>query len=83
MSYSLMLVDIGTIGVISAVVFFLAFAVSSYIAYRLLRKTLGMIARIAIVILFLFIAVIGSISLLYMGFGESSSRNRPVPSRSR
>lgn len=67
---------------IAAVGFFLAFVVVAYIAFRILRKTVKMALRVAIVGLILVIAIVGSISLWWFNSGNSS-RPKSNSSRSR
>jgi hypothetical protein len=62
--------------------FFLILLAAAYVVFRLLRKTLKMAFRIAIFAIILLIAVVGSLSLLYIGVGNSG-KPRPGPSRQR
>ena len=84
---SLLMLDIAPaaaspVGIAIGVGFFLVLAAVAYIAFRLLRKTLKLAFRLAIVAVILLVALIGSISIFWLGSG-SSSRPRPLPTRSR
>lgn len=63
-----------------AVVFFLAFAVVAFVSYKLLRRSVKMAVRLAIVAIILLIAVAGSIALWAT---SGSKAQRPVPRNSR
>jgi flagellar basal body-associated protein FliL len=60
-------------GILAAVVFFLVFAGVAYIAFRLLKKTVKMAFRMAIVAVILVIAIAGSVSFWWLG----SSKHTP------
>lgn len=62
--------------------FFLVLVAVAYIIFRLLRKTVKMAFRMAIVAVILAIAVVGSASLWWFGSG-SSPKPRATPSRQR
>lgn len=62
--------------------FFFALVAVAYIIFRLLRKTVKMAFRMAIVAVILAIAVVGSASLWWFG-SVSSQTPRPRPSRQR
>ena len=66
----------GGIGVFAAVAFFLIFAAIAFIAYKVLRKTVKMAFRMAIVAIILVIAVAGSVSFWWLGGGKPT---RPEP----
>lgn len=67
----------GLIGGIAAVAFLFLLVGVAAIAFIVLKKTLKMAFRLAIVAAILVIALAGSISLLYFSSGSSSPRNRP------
>lgn len=67
------LFDLGIPAVAASVAFLLIFAVVAYIAFRMLKKTLKMVFRMAIVAVILVIAVVGSLSLWWFNSGSSSS----------
>jgi hypothetical protein len=69
-----------TVGLGAAAVFLVVFLAVAYIAFRMLRKTVKMAFRIAIVAIILAVAVAGSVALWAVGSG---STDRPRPSRSR
>ena len=66
----------GTV-MIAAVAFFLIFVAVAYIVFRLLKKTVKMAFRMAIVATILLIAIAGSISFWWLG----SSKPAPKPGR--
>lgn len=66
----------GGIGVFLGVVFFLLFAAIAFVAYKLLRKTMKMAFRIAVVVILLGVAVAGSAYFLLAGTAKSV---RPGP----
>ena len=66
----------GGIGIFAAVAFFLIFAAIAFIAFKLLKKTVKMVFRMAIVAIILVIAVAGSLSFWWLGGGKPS---RPEP----
>lgn len=72
----------GPMGIFAGIAFFLIFAAVAYIAFRLLKKTVKMAFRIAVVIIILLIAVAGSVSLYFFGSG-STRPQRPTPARTR
>ena len=67
----------GGIGAGLAVAFFLLFALFAFITFRMLRKTVKMAVRMAIVAIFLLVAVIGGIALLLFSSGGTSKPARP------
>ena len=68
------------LGLFAAVVFVLICIAVAITAFLLLRKTLKMAFRIAIVGVILLIAVVGGIVCLYLGVLSSDSP-RPMPQR--
>ncbi len=74
----------GTVGIAAAAAFLLIFLGVAYVVFRMLRKTVKMAFRMAIVGVILLIAVVGSLSLWYFGSdGSSSPRTRPPAERRR
>lgn len=72
----------GGIGVVAAVVFFLALLAAAFIAFKMLKKTVKMAFRMVIVAVILAIAIAGSIALwAFSGSGGSSEKPRPTRSR--
>ncbi|HVE55353.1 MAG TPA: hypothetical protein VNB22_00895 [Pyrinomonadaceae bacterium] len=65
----------GGIGAIAGIAFFLVLAAVAFIAYKMLKKTVKMAVRMAIVIAILAIAFVGSIAVLWF---SSAGGNRPV-----
>jgi hypothetical protein len=71
----------GGVGTIAAVIFFLIFLAVAYVAFRMLKRTVKMAFRIAIVGVILAIAVGGSIALWYVGSSEPTRPARPTRTR--
>jgi|GEM_PF-1432765 len=78
-------IDLGTTGLVGGILFFLVFALVAYIAFRLLRRTVKMAFRIAIVAVILAVAAIGGISLYWFGSsgGNKATPQKPSPTRAR
>ncbi len=72
----------GGIGIAAAVVFFLIFLAAAYIAFRLLKRTVKMAVRVAIVAGLLAVAVGGSIAVWWTS-SRPPSRNEPRMIRTR
>jgi hypothetical protein len=71
----------GSTGMIAAAAFFLVFAAVAYIVFRLLKKTVKMAFRMAIVAAILLIAIAGSISFWWLGSNKSAPRPRPAQTK--
>ena len=69
------------VGIVAAVAFFLVFAGVAYIAFRLLRKTVKMAFRMAIVAVILVIAVAGSVSFWWLGNSKHASKTRSLQTK--
>ncbi len=67
----------GTTGIIASVAFFLIFAAVAYVVFRLLRKTVKMAFRLAIVVTILLIAVSGSVSFWWLNSSKPARVERP------
>lgn len=82
---SLLFFDIGpvggTVGVFAAVALFFALLAVAFIAFKLLKRTVGIAVRLLVVAVIIAVAFFGSISLLYFGGGHSL--RRPSPARHR
>jgi len=64
---------IGTgIGIVAGVIFFVVLAIVAFFAFMMLKKTLKMAFRMAIVGVILLIAIAGSIAIYVFGVGVSS-----------
>ena len=70
----------GGIGIVAGVAFLLIFLAVAFIAFKMLKRTVKMAFRIAIVAVILAVAVAGSVAL--WAFGPSKS-TRPTPTRTR
>lgn len=71
----------GGIGVFLGVAFLLVFAGGAFIAFKLLRKSLRMAFRIAVVLILLAIAIAGSSFFFLAGTSKSARPSRPLPAR--
>ena len=74
--------EIGTAGIAAVVGFFLVFAAAAYIAFRVMKRTVRMALRMAIVAVILLVALAGSI-YIYWSRTSSTSHPKPSPTRSR
>jgi hypothetical protein len=74
--------ELGVAGIAAVVGFFLVFAAAAYIAFRVMKRTVRMALRMAIVAVILLIAVAGSI-YIYWSKTSSNQRPKPTPTRSR
>jgi apolipoprotein N-acyltransferase len=72
----------GTVGLGLGVAFFVVFAAVAYVAFRLLRKTVKMAFRMAIVAAILLIAAVGAVSIYWFGYGTTTP-TRQAPARSK
>lgn len=72
----------GSIGAGVAIGFLFLSGAVAYVAYRLLRKTVKLALRLAIVAVILTIGFVGTMAFFYMGSG-SAGRSVPAPSRRR
>ena len=81
-----LLLDISPIGspvfIFVGVAFFFICLAVAVIAFKMLKKTVKMAVRMAIVAVILIIALIGSLGFFIFGFGSSPSE-RPVPANQR
>jgi hypothetical protein len=64
----------GEIGAALAVGFFLVFAALAFIVFKMIKRTVKMAVRMAIVAVILLIAVVGGASLLYFNSGNGGSK---------
>lgn len=83
---NILLFDVGVPGATTAIIagagLFFILAASAYVLFRILRKTVRMAFRMAMVVTFLFVFVVGGIALYWFNAG-SSSKSPPRPERSR
>ena len=70
---------ISTAALAAGAIFFLIFVAVAYIAFRLLKRTAGLVIRAIVVLVILLIAVVGSASLWYYAGGNST----PPPAKRR
>lgn len=73
----------GAIGLAAAAGFLLIAMAVAYVVFRMLRKSVKMALRLAIVMVILVVAFVGTMAFIYMGSGGSGSKGRPAPSRQR
>lgn len=71
----------GPIGVIAGVVFFLILIAIAFVAFRLLKKTVGVAIRVVVVLVIIAVAVFGSVALWM--FSTGTPRSHPASSRPR
>jgi len=69
----------GTLGIVGAAAFLLIFIAAAFIAFKMLKRSVKMAFRLAIVAVILVVAVAGSVALWALG----TSKPRPVPHSSR
>ncbi len=67
----------GGTAMIAAAAFFLIFVAVAYIVFRLLKKTVKMAFRMAIVAAILLIAIAGSVSFWWLGSSKPTRIERP------
>jgi len=85
MAFTAFILDISIPGggpLAAGAVFFVVFAVVAYVAFRLLKKTVKMAFRMAIVAAILLVAVAGSLSFWWFNSG-STPKGKPPASRSK
>jgi hypothetical protein len=75
--------ELGAAGIAAVVGFFLIFVAVAYVAFRLLKRTVRMALRMAIVAVILLIAVIGSIYIYWKGTEYTPRPRPPAPTRQR
>jgi hypothetical protein len=76
--------EASTAGIAIGVGFFLAFVAVAYIAFRIMRRTMRMALRLAIVGVILLVACVGSLSIYWFGSGKPTRATKPpVTTRSR
>jgi apolipoprotein N-acyltransferase len=71
----------GGIGLAAGVLFFAVLAAAAYIVFRLLKKTVKLAFRMAIVAVILLIAIVGSISFWWLGSSKPTRPERPRPTQ--
>jgi len=72
----------GTTAAVVGIGFFLVLLAAAYVVFRLLKKTVKMAFRMAIVATILVIAVVGSLSLWWFSSWSGGQRpSRPSPTR--
>jgi uncharacterized membrane protein len=78
----MILLDIGAgIGIAAAGLFFAVFAAVAYVVFRLLKKSVKMAFRLAIVAVILVIAIAGSISFWWLGSSKPAHTEKPRPTQ--
>jgi hypothetical protein len=75
--------ELGTAGIAAVVGFFLIFVAVAYIAFRLLKRTVRMALRMAIVAVILLVALAGSIYIYWSRTSYTPRPRPPVPTRQR
>ena len=77
-----LLADTGSIGIVAGVAFFLVVAALAVVAFFIVKRTVKMAIRMAIVGAILLIALVGGISF-WMFASDSKPATRPTNSRNR
>ena len=72
----------GTGALAAGLVFFAVFAAIAYVVFRLLRKTVKMAFRMAVVAAILVVAVVGSLSFWWFSSG-TAQKTRPAATKTR
>ena len=75
--------ELGTTGVAAIVGFLLVFVAIAYIAFRLLKRTVRMAFRMAIVAVILLVALVGSVYIYWSKTAYNPRPRPPLPTRSR
>jgi len=75
--------EIGTVGLAAGAGFFMILVAFAYIAFRMLRKTVRVALRMAIVAVILLIALVGGIAIYWKGSASTSTSPKPSPTRAR
>lgn len=71
---------LGTVGLAAGAIFFVVLAAAAFIAAKMLKKTVKMAFRIAIVLIIIAIGIVGCVSFWAIG---SDRPARPQPARPR
>jgi prepilin signal peptidase PulO-like enzyme (type II secretory pathway) len=71
----------GAFGLMAGAVFFVLLAAAAFIAFKMMKRTVKMAFRIAVVGIILAIAVAGSIGFWALGSGSSKPRSAPARNR--
>ena len=71
----------GTTTLIAGIGLFFVLAAAAYVMFRVMRKTVKMAFRMAMVVTVLFTFVVGGIALYWFGMGTASKPTRPERSR--
>ncbi|MEK7725397.1 MAG: hypothetical protein AAB336_13675 [Acidobacteriota bacterium] len=67
----------GGIGIGLAVFFLLIGAVTAFVVFKMLKRTVKMAVRMAIVAVILIVAVVGGVAFLIMGYGSGGGGAKP------
>ncbi|MEQ1765734.1 MAG: hypothetical protein ABL984_21585, partial [Pyrinomonadaceae bacterium] len=82
---SLLLFDVGVPGgtttIVAGIGLFLILAAAAYVMFRIMRKTVKMAFRMAMVVTVIFTFVVGGVALYWFGTGTTSNPSRPERSR--
>ena len=73
----------GAIGLAAAAGFLLIAMAVAYVVFRMLRKSVKMALRLAIVMVILAVAFVGTLAFVYMGTGGNGPKGQPAPTRRR
>jgi hypothetical protein len=70
-----LLIDIGGTGLLAGGGFFVVLAIAAFVVFKLLKRTVKMAIRMAVVAAILLIAVIGGIAFWALGTGGASTQH--------
>jgi len=73
----------GTTSVVALVGLFFILVAAAYVMFRIMRKTVKMAFRMAMVVTVLFTFVVGGIALYWFGIGTTSKPPRPQKTQPR
>lgn len=73
----------GTTSIIAGVGLFFILVAAAYVMFRIMRKTVKMAFRMAMVVTVLFTFVIGGLAIYWFGIGTTSKPSRPARTQPR
>lgn len=73
----------GTTTIVAGIGLFFILAAAAYVMFRIMRKTVKMAFRMAMVVTVLFTFVVGGVALYWFGTGTASKPTRPTKTQAR